>query len=84
VAVVSSVTSGREGRERGGAGSDEERGMGSGAPTMVNSRSAAERGSMGKMKLTVWIRVARRGGREETRIVCRCLEVTGQTMNALS
>ena len=78
VAVVSSVTSGCEGKERGGAGSQDEMGIGRGAPRMVKRRSGAERGSMGKMKLMVWIWVVRRGNREEERAVCCCLNYSGE------
>ena len=46
--MVSSVISGCEGKEDGGAGS-EDMGMGRGAPRMVKRRSGADKGSMGKM-----------------------------------
>lgn len=65
--------SGYEGRERGGAGSEAKTGTGRGASRMVKRRSAAERGSTGKIKLIVWMSEVRSGSNDATSAECRFL-----------
>ena len=48
-------------------------GTGRGAPRIVKRRSAAERGSIGKINVIVWISEVRSGSMDDTRVECPCL-----------
>lgn len=49
LATVSSLKLGCPGRDKGGAGSEEENGTGRGTVTMVKRRSLGSKGSIGKI-----------------------------------